>query len=82
MHSARAKLRESRIRREAVRAAARSKGTYLRDKFHRLKAGCGYKRAAVAIAHKILGCIYHMLSQNVSYTTWEISIWTISTSIT
>src|SRR5215472_17404061 len=43
------------------------KGTYLRDKFYRLKARRGYKRAAVAIAHKILVAIYHMLSQQVSY---------------
>jgi transposase len=52
---------------EAAHAAARSKGTYLRDKFYRLKARRGYKRAAVAIAHKILVSIYHMLSRNVSY---------------
>jgi transposase len=52
---------------EAAHAAARSKGTYLRDKFHRLKARRGANRAAVAIAHKILIAIYHMLSQNVSY---------------
>jgi transposase len=52
---------------EAANAAAKAKGTYLRDKFYRLKARRGYKRAAVAIAHKILVSIYHMLSQNVSY---------------
>jgi transposase len=52
---------------EAANAAARAKGTYLRDKFYRLKARRGYKRAVVAIAHKILVSIYHMLSQNVSY---------------
>lgn len=52
---------------EAANAAARTKGTYLRDKFYRLKARRGYKRAAVAIAHKILASIYHMLSQQVSY---------------
>jgi len=52
---------------EAANSAARAKGTYLRDKFYRLKARRGYKRAAVAIAHKILLSIYHMLSQNVSY---------------
>jgi transposase len=52
---------------EAANAAARAKGTYLRDKFYRLKARRGYKRAAVAIAHKILVAIYHMLSQEVSY---------------
>jgi transposase len=52
---------------EAANSAARAKGTYLRDKFYRLKARRGYKRAALAIAHKILVSIYHMLSQNVSY---------------
>jgi len=46
---------------------ANAKGTYLRDKFYRLKARRGYKRAAVAVAHKVLVAIYHMLSQNVSY---------------
>jgi transposase len=53
---------------EAANAAARTKGSYLRDKFYRLKARRGYKRAAVAIAHKILVSIYHMLSQNVCYS--------------
>lgn len=52
---------------EAAHSAAKAKGTYLRDKFYRLKARRGYKRAAVAIAHKILTAIYHMLSQQVSY---------------
>ena len=52
---------------EAANAAARAKGTYLRDKFFRLKARRGYKRAVVAVAHKILLAIYHMLSQQVSY---------------
>jgi len=52
---------------EAANSAAKAKGTYLRDKFYRLKARRGYKRAAVAIAHKILAAIYHMLSQQVSY---------------
>jgi len=52
---------------EAANSAAKTKGTYLRDKFYRLKARRGYKRAAVAIAHKILVAIYHRLSQQVSY---------------
>src|SRR6516165_8692473 len=52
---------------EAANAAARAKGTYLRDKFYRLKARRGYKRAAVAIGHKILVAIYHMLSHCVCY---------------
>jgi transposase len=52
---------------EAANAAAKAKGTYLRDKFYRLKARRGYKRAAVAVAHKILVAIYHMLSHGVCY---------------
>jgi len=52
---------------EAANSAAKAKGTYLRDKFYRLKARRGYKRAAVAVAHKILVAIYHMLSHQVRY---------------
>ena len=52
---------------EAANAAAKTKGTYLRDKFYRLKARRGYKRAAVAVAHKIMVAIYHMLSHRVCY---------------
>ncbi|MGB7599930.1 MAG: IS110 family transposase [Candidatus Sulfotelmatobacter sp.] len=52
---------------EAANAAAQAKSDYLRDNFYRLKAQRGYKRAAVAIAHKILTAIYHMLTQNVPY---------------
>jgi transposase len=52
---------------EAANAAAKAKGTYLRDKFFRLKARRGYKRAAVAVAHKILVAIYHMFSHQVCY---------------
>src|ERR1700682_3289494 len=52
---------------EAANSAAKAKGTYLRDKFYRLKARRGYKRAAVAVAHKILVAIYHMFSHQVCY---------------
>ncbi len=52
---------------EAAHASTRAKGTYLRDKYFRLKARRGAKRAVVAIAHKILVSIYHMLSGDVSY---------------
>ena len=52
---------------EAATSAARAEGTYLRDKFFRVKARRGCKRAVVTVAHKILVAIYHMLSQNVSY---------------
>jgi transposase len=52
---------------EAAQSAAKAKGTYLRDKFYRLNARRGYKRACVAIAHKILVAIYHMFSHRVCY---------------
>src|SRR5262249_2618923 len=45
---------------EAAMAASRKNGSYLRDKFHRVRARRGAKRAAMAIAHKILIAAYHM----------------------
>jgi transposase len=67
---------------EAAHAAAKTKGSYLRDKFYRLKARRGYKRAAVAIGHKILVSIYHMISQTSPTTISATSIWISSTRIT
>jgi transposase len=52
---------------EAANAAARQKGSYLKDKFYRLKARRGHKRAAMAIAHKILIAAYHLLSTGAPY---------------
>jgi transposase len=52
---------------EAAWAASRKKGSYLREKFYRLKARRGYKRAALAIAHKILTAVYHMLANQLPY---------------
>jgi transposase len=52
---------------EAASGVARTKGTYLRDKFFRLKARRGYKRAIMAIAHKILVAAYHMLRTKAAY---------------
>jgi transposase len=51
----------------AAISAARTKGTYLKDKFHRLKARRGAMRAALAIAHKILVSAYHMLAKGLPY---------------
>ena len=51
----------------AAISAARTKGSYLKDKFHRLKARRGALRAALAIAHKILVSAYHMLAKNLPY---------------
>jgi transposase len=51
----------------AAISASRTKGSYLKDKYHRLKARRGALRAALAIAHKILVSAYHMLIKNVPY---------------
>jgi transposase len=51
----------------AARPAARTKGSYFKDKYYRLKARRGAMRAAVAIAHKILVAAYHMLVRRVDY---------------
>ena len=52
---------------EAAIAASRTKGSYLRDKFYRLRARRGTKRAAMAIGHKILVAAYHMLATGGPY---------------
>jgi hypothetical protein len=51
----------------AAVCAARTNGTYLRDKFHRLRARMGAKKAAVAVAHKILLAVFHMLQRAVAF---------------
>ncbi len=52
---------------EAAHGASRTKDSYFKDKFFRLKARRGYLRAAVAIAHKILKAVYIMLSTGTDY---------------
>ena len=52
---------------EAAQAAARSTRTYLRDKFHKIRVRRGYKRAVIAIAHKILIAAYRILRDMVPY---------------
>lgn len=52
---------------EAAHNASRKKGSYLKDKFFRIKARRGYLRAAVAIGHKILKAVYVMLSTGAEY---------------
>jgi transposase len=47
---------------ESALSAVRVKDSYFREKYYRLKARRGHKRAAVAIAHKILIAIYHVLA--------------------
>jgi transposase len=52
---------------EAASSAARKTGSYLKDKFFRLKARRGYKRAAMAIAHKVLKAAHRILSTAAEY---------------
>jgi transposase len=52
---------------QAAWAATRKKESWLANKYQRLKGRIGTKRAIVAIAHKILVSVYHMLSDRASY---------------
>jgi len=52
---------------QAAMGAGRKSGSYLKEKFWRLKARRGPKRAALAIAHKILIAAYHMLLNDCPY---------------
>lgn len=47
--------------------ACRSKQSYFRDKYYRLKSRRGHKRARMAIAHKILIAAYHVLFEGKTY---------------
>ena len=51
----------------AAVCASRTRGSYLRDKFHRLRARMGAKKAAMAVAHKILLAVFHMLQRMVAF---------------
>jgi transposase len=51
----------------AAISASQTKGIYLRDKFHRLKTRMGSKKAAMAVAHKILIAIFHMLQRGTAF---------------
>jgi transposase len=46
----------------AASAAVKTKGSYYKDKYHRLRARRGPVRALLAIAHKLLIAVYHLLS--------------------
>jgi transposase len=52
---------------EAAAAAARTKGTYLADRYRRLARRRGSRRALVACSRSILEASWHMLSHDVDY---------------
>jgi transposase len=60
--------RKGNIHLKTVQAcAARTKGSYDKDKYHRLKARRGAQRATMAIAHKILVAVFHMLAKTIPF---------------
>jgi transposase len=52
---------------EAAWGAARSKNTFLSAQYHRLAPRLGGKRAAIAVAHRILVIVYHLISNSTEY---------------
>lgn len=52
---------------EAAWAAIRTKGSYFRDLYHKLKARRGSQKAIVAVAHAMLVTIFHMVRRGESY---------------
>ena len=48
---------------EVAWAAIRKKGSYFRDKFYRLRVRLGHKKALIAIAHRLLTAIYHVIKK-------------------
>jgi transposase len=52
---------------EAAWAAIRKKGSYLSALYHRLVVRRGKKKAIVAVAHRLLVIIYHMIKDQTSY---------------
>ena len=52
---------------EVAWAAIKKKGSYFKDKYYRLKARRGAKKAIVAIAHRIMLGIYHVIKNGVEF---------------
>lgn len=52
---------------EATWAAVKENRSYLSAQYHRLVPGKGKKKAAVAVSHSMLVCIYHVLQKETAY---------------
>jgi transposase len=52
---------------EVAWAAVKVKGSYYREKYYRLKARRGARRAIVAIAHRLLKAVYHIIRDRVHF---------------
>lgn len=53
---------------ECAWAASRTKNTFISERYGRLAARRGKKRALVATAHELLTIVYHMLNDQVVYS--------------
>ena len=52
---------------QAALSAAHTKGSYLRDKFYRVKARRGAKKAVMAIAHKLVFAVFHIIKDGCDF---------------
>lgn len=52
---------------EATWAAVRENDSYLSAQYHRLVPSKGKKKAAIAVSHSMLVCVYHILKKGVPY---------------
>lgn len=52
---------------QAALSAVKTKGTYLKDKYHRLKARRGHNKAIMAMAHKLIVSVFHILKERVVF---------------
>lgn len=52
---------------EVAWAAVKKKGSYFKDKYYRLKARRGAKKAIMAIAHRILLGVYHVIKDGAEF---------------
>jgi transposase len=53
---------------QAAWAASHTKSTYLAAQYRRLASRRGRKRALIALAHTMLGIVYHLLKRGTTYT--------------
>ncbi len=69
-HSGRSPVRKHHLKTimmEVAWAAVKTKGSYYREKYYRLKARRGARRAIVAIAHRLLKAVYHIVRNGESF---------------
>lgn len=56
---------------QMANAAVRCKASYFATVYHRLAPRCGHKRALIAVAHRLLIAVYHILRQHQPYRDYR-----------